>query len=152
MQPSTVALIGAGVAVIGTLGGVVIGQQMSKNAQKDQWRRDNVRQECRELLGQLSVTLFAFIDWANAVRFEAHHAKASENAVAVTQQYNKAVVNLHRNFGSRLLIANEIINAKIAARWQSEVIDPYLADYNDGKLDIAYQALVAEIVEIGLKA
>lgn len=33
MQPSTVALIGAGVAVVGTLGGVIIGQTMTRDAQ-----------------------------------------------------------------------------------------------------------------------
>jgi hypothetical protein len=67
MQPSTVALIGADVAVVGSLGGVINGQTMTRDAQHKQWRRDNVRQECRELLGQFSVSLFAFMDWIKII-------------------------------------------------------------------------------------
>lgn len=138
-------------AAIGPIIGLVIGNALQSRGQHKQWRRDNVRQECRELLGQLSATLFAFLDWVKVVRFEQHNGKASENAIVVTQQYSEAVVNLHRNLGSRLLIANEIKDAKIALRWQKEIIEAYLNDYDDEKLDVAYQNVIAEIVKIGLK-
>jgi hypothetical protein len=50
MQPSTVALIGALVAVVGTLGGGFLGQRMNKGAQREQWVRDKRKEESRELM------------------------------------------------------------------------------------------------------
>jgi hypothetical protein len=147
MQPSTVALIGAVVAVVGTLAGVVIGQTMTREAQHKQWRRDNVRQECRELLGQLSVCLFALIDWTRFLRYGGDSARSA----AVTQQYNSSVIDLHRNLGSRLLIANEIKKAEIKKRWDNATRS-HLEDYDEKKLDSAYESLVDDIVKIGLKS
>jgi hypothetical protein len=147
MQPSTVALIGAGVAVVGTLGGVIIGQTMTRDAQHKQWRRDNVRQECRELLGQLSVSLFALIDWTRSLR----HGEIKDQRAAASQQYDTSVIDLHRKLGSCLLIANEIKNTQIKKRWK-DATDDYLFDYDDKKLDSAYESMVDDIVKIGLKS
>ena len=146
MQPSTVALIGAVVAVVGTLGGVVIGQTMTRDAQHKQWRRDNARQECRELLGQLSVCLFALIDWTKMLR----NGGYSADSAAITQQYSSSVLDLHRNLGSRLVIANEIKKAQIKKRWAAVIAD-YLFDYDEEKLESAYESLVDDIVKIGLQ-
>jgi hypothetical protein len=147
MQSSTVALIGAGVAVVGTLGGVIIGQKMTRDAQHRYWLRDNVRQECRELLGQLSVCLFALVDWTRSVR----HGRDDAEHAAVTQQYRSSVVDLHRNLGSRFLIAHQIKTAQIKKRW-GEARDNYLFDYDDQKLETAYEILVDDIVKIGLQS
>ncbi len=150
MQPSTVALIGAGVAVVGTLGGVIIGQTMTRDAQHKQWQRDNVRQECRELLGQLSVSLFALIDWTRCLRVPHKSGEDNGQNAAVAEQYNSSVLDLHRILGSCLLIANEIKNTQIKKRW-ADALANYLFDYDEAKLDSAYESLVDDIVKIGLK-
>jgi hypothetical protein len=138
-------------AAIGPIIGLVIGNYFQTKGQHKQWRRDNVRQECRELLGQLSVNLFALIDWTRALRFENNSGKTNAATNAATENYDRAVVDLHRNLGSRLLIANEIKDAKISERWKAGLED-YLLDYNDEKLDAMYGSLVDDIVKIGLKA
>ena len=151
MQPSTIALIGAGVAVVGTLGGVIIGQTMTRDAQHKQWRRDNVRQECRELLGQLSVSLFALIDWTRSLRLPRQSGEENGQHAAAAQQYNSSVLDLHRSLGSCLLIASEIKNAQIKKRW-ADALSDYLFDYDEKKLNSAYESLVDDIVKIGLKS
>jgi hypothetical protein len=145
MEQQTVTLVVAGLGIAGTLGGAVVGNFFQSRGQHQQWRRDNVRQECRELLGQLSVNLFAFIDWHKSVTSE---ARGPQVAMFV-KQYDGAVVDLHRNFGSRILIAKEIRKARIQERWNA-ALNSY--DGDNTKLDAAYGKIAAEIVDIGLNA
>jgi hypothetical protein len=130
---------------IGPLVGLVIGAFLQARAQHQQWRRDNIRQECRELLGQLSVNLFAFIDWQKSMAGR----EVGLHAATVASHYSDAVLDLHRNFRSRILIADELKKANIPKRWEAAV------DYFDGdlkKLNTEYDQLTEEIVKIGLKA
>lgn len=150
MPSSIVALIGAVVAVLGTLGGVIIGQTMTRDAQRKQWLRDNIRQECQELLGQLSVSFFALIDWTRSLRYLSTGDNDNDQTAASSRNYDASVLDLHRNLGSRLLIANEIKNVQISQRW-SEAVKNYLFDYDDIKLNSAYESMVDDIVKIGLK-
>jgi hypothetical protein len=147
MQQETVTLIVAALGISGTLISGILGQRMSRNSEHEQWRRDNIRQECRELLGQLSVCLFALIDWTRSVRFP--NQKDSGKNAAIAQQYDSSVLDLHRNLGSRLLIANEIKKAQIKKRWKDAGED-YGKDYDEQKLNSVYEKLVDKIVEIGL--
>jgi len=133
-------------AAAGPLVGLVVGAWLQARGQLQQWRRDNVRQECRELLGQLSVNLFAFIDWNKSVRFPTD----PETAVALHRQYDNAVLDLHRNLGSRILIANEIRGAAIAFRWKN-ALNNFTTDHDESKLNAEYEELVEDIVGIGLK-
>jgi hypothetical protein len=150
MQPSTVALVGAGVAVVGTLGGVVIGQSMTSNAQQKQWRRDNVRQECRELLGQFSVSVFALVAWLRYLNPSYKNSTHDGDGEAIRRQYSASVLDLHRNLGSRVLIAIQIKEAQIGARWKTAV-EAFQSDDDEVALEAAYQGLVDDIVQIGLK-
>jgi hypothetical protein len=144
MDQQTVTLIVAGLGIAGTLAGAIVGNVFQSRIQHQQWRRDNARQECRELLGQLSVNLFSFIDWHKSAR--AGHS--GPQAAAVTQQYSNAVLDLHRNLGSRILIAKELRRARIKERWRSAI---GMYDGDEKKLDDEYEKLVEDIVNIGLK-
>jgi hypothetical protein len=146
MQQEHFTLVVAGLGIAGTLGGVVVGNYFQTRGQHQQWRRDNVRQECRELLGQLSVNLFAFIDWNRSLRF----GPADRIAANLAKQYDNAVLDLHRNLGSRLLIAIEIKNAGIAKRWKT-ALESFEHDNDEEKLNAEYERIVSDIVNIGLK-
>jgi hypothetical protein len=132
-------------AAVGPLVGLGFGTWLQARGQHQQWRRDNVRQECRELLGQLSVNLFAFIDWHRSVSSD----RVGPQAAIFAKQYSDAVLDLHRNFGSRILIAKEIRKARIQERWKT-ALDSYSKTPN--RLDDEYESIVEDIVNIGLKA
>jgi hypothetical protein len=132
-------------AAIGPLVGLGFGAWLQARGQHTQWRRDNIRQECRELLGQFSVNLFAFIDWQKSVLL----GKVDATPAAVAE-YDRAVLDLHRNLGSRLLIATEIKDMRIAARWEA-ALDRFRKHSDENELNAAYQSVIDDIVTIGLK-
>jgi hypothetical protein len=131
-------------AAVGPLLGLVVGAWLQARGQHQQWRRDNVRQECRELLGQLSVNRFAFINWRKSMA--AH--EVGPHATALEDRYSDAVLDLHRNLHSRILIANDLKRANIPNRWDATL------EHFDGdlrKLNAECDQLTEEIVQIGLK-
>ena len=132
-------------AAVGPLLGLVVGAWLQARGQHQQWRRDNVRQECRELLGQLSVNLFAFVDWRKSIAGR----DVGPQAAIFAQQYSDAVLDLHRNFGSRILIADELKKANIRIRWEATTGG---FDGDLKKLNAEYEKLAEEIVKIGVKA
>ena len=147
MQQNTITLIVAGMGIAGTLGGTFIGTLFQGRAQHQQWKRDNVRQECRELLGQLSVNLFTFIDWHRTTQ----PGGARPDAAMIQKQYSDAVLDLHRNLGSRILIASALKEAKIQQRWD-HALSAYYKDRDEKKLEIEYQNIADDIVKIGVSA
>ncbi len=145
MEQQTVTLVVAGFGIAGTLGGTILGNLFQSHGQHQQWRRDNVRQECRELLSQLSVNLFTFVEWRKTLL----GPNVGPQAATATKEYSGAVFDLHRNFGSRILIADELNRANIQKRWNAAV------DLFDGdlkKLNAEYENLREDIVKIGRKA
>ncbi|HMH13505.1 MAG TPA: hypothetical protein VK578_10395 [Edaphobacter sp.] len=141
MQQEAITLIVAGLGIAGTLGGTIVGNVFQARGQHQQWRRDNIRQECRELLGQLSVNLFAFIDWQKSLAAR----EDGPRAAIISNQYSNAVLDLHRNFGSRILIADELNKAKIRDRWKSATDD---FDGDLKKLNAEYEKIAEEIAKI----
>jgi hypothetical protein len=131
-------------AAVGPLIGLMVGAWLQARGQHQQWRRDLIRQECRELLGQLSVNLFAFIDWRRSILGR----DVGPQAAIFAKQYGDAVLDLHRNFRSRILIADELKRASIPNRWNA-ALDSFDGDFK--KLNAEYDQLAEEIVQIGLK-
>jgi len=147
MDAVTASLIGTGVGIVGTLSATIVGNLFQVRGQHQQWRRDNIRQECRELLGQLSVTLFATIERQRS----AVTGDLSPNAEAIIRQHYNAVLDLHRNLGSRILISREIRKARIKDRW-AEAATAHLKDNDEKKLTQEYEAIAEEIRKFGVEA
>ena len=143
MDQQTVTLVVAGLGIAGTLAGTVVGNAFQARGQHQQWRRDNVRQECRELLGQLSVNRFAFIDWHKSIV-----GPVGSHTTMFANQYGDAVLDLHRNFQSRILIAEELKRANIQKRWNA-ALDSFDGDLK--KLNAECDQLAEEIAKIGRK-
>jgi len=132
-------------AAVGPLLGLVVGAWLQAKGQHQQWRRDNIRQECRELLGQLSVNLYAFIEWRKSIVGR----EVGPHADTLANQYSGAVLDLHRNFRSRILIAEQLKKANIPNRW-SAAVDSFDGDLK--KLNAEFDKITEEIAKIGLKA
>jgi hypothetical protein len=54
MQQGTVTLIVASVGIAGSLGGVLLGQHMTRSWQQRQWPMDQRKDEFRELIAALA--------------------------------------------------------------------------------------------------
>jgi hypothetical protein len=67
------------------------------------------------------------------------------------EKYKHDVIDLHRNLGSRILIADDIKKAKVKERWRTAV-QAYGEDRNLEKLDREYESLVEDITTIGKRA
>jgi hypothetical protein len=107
MQPSTIALIGAVVAVGGTLGGVFLGQRMTKDAQREQWIRDNRKEESRELMIALAESLrTALMMYPGAV---------------LNLDQKRLIVETHSNamraIRSRIFIVDVILKVDAETKW-----------------------------------
>jgi hypothetical protein len=69
MEPTTPALIGTGVAAFGIVsafGGVLMGQRMARNTQREQWLKDCRKEEFKELLSVLTKSFAVICDGYSA--------------------------------------------------------------------------------------
>jgi hypothetical protein len=86
-------------AAVGPIVGIRYGQELAKRWQKEQWLRENRKQECRELL-------------------DAMHQYSV--VTSLTPNNTKEVAgNLIAVFGSRIFIADDLRKSKLAERWPS---------------------------------
>jgi hypothetical protein len=135
MQPSTVALIGAVVAVAGTLAGVFLGQKMNKDAQRDQWVRDNRKEESRELM----------IALAESLRVE---LMMYPGAVLSSDQ-QRLIIETHSNamqvIRSRIFIVDVIIRADIETKW-GLAIKAHQDSFHPAPLGQAFNEIRLEVV------
>jgi hypothetical protein len=112
MDAVTTSLIGAGVALFGIVsafGGVLIGQRMARSTQREQWLRDNRKQEYRELLSSLSDTFLLIIKHGTEVK------EPGEIANNVASARRELFTTLH----DRIFIAKEIKGAGIWEKWRA---------------------------------
>jgi hypothetical protein len=150
MDQRTATIIVAGLGIAGTLTSGVVAQWMSRNAQHEQWRRDNISQECRELLGQLSVSMLALRDWFRYLKRVPGLGFYNDQAKAIEERYEQSTLDLHRNLGSRLLIANQMRHLNIVGRWKAAE-ESFIYNNDEEKLSSDYEGLVEDIVKIGLR-
>jgi len=135
MQPSTVALIGAGVAVAGTLSGVFLGQRMTKDAQREQWVRDNRKDESRELMIALADSLRVELTmYAGAV---------------IGPDQERVIVETHSNamrvIRSRIFIVDVVVKADIETKW-AEAIKAHQHSLDVGPLGRTFNEIRLAVV------
>jgi hypothetical protein len=100
-------------AVVGSLGGVVLGRYLATRAQKQQWILDSKKEEYRELLSTLSQCYHVLLDFHTPLV-----AHGPEEQRAVHAQELKAVTVIQ----DRLFICDEVERMKIFNRWRAAVL------------------------------
>ncbi len=64
MEGTIIAIVGFATTLAGSLGGVFVGQRMSRSARREQWLLDATKQEYRELSSAFST---AYMAWVGAL-------------------------------------------------------------------------------------
>ena len=96
------------ITVIGTLGGVFLGQYYGGKSQREQWLRDNKKEECRELLTALSSASIALAYWYGAIDDIRGQITVLGNIEIRKQEYVKANTLLQMILIDRLFISKEV--------------------------------------------
>jgi hypothetical protein len=141
MQQSTITLVVAVVGITGTLGGVVLGQWMSRSWQREQWLLDNRKQEFHELVSALTSTVVDVI-----VYKEARDAK-SERA---PEFLNKIIDTHHQVYNviaDRIYIAKDVKALNIIDRY-IEILRELRESTDDSGPADRMSELIIEIVAV----
>ena len=62
MEQETVTVVVAGLGIVGTLFGSVVGHFLSRSSQREQWMRDRMHEEFQELLRALAASMHAEVE------------------------------------------------------------------------------------------
>jgi hypothetical protein len=121
MEPTTAALLGTGVAAFGIVaafGGVLMGQRMARNTQREQWLRDSRKQEFKELLTVLTKSFAVICDAYSAL------VQDSATQVAVRDAEMLAVITIR----DRVYIAEDIKRLNIYKIWR-DAVNEFIEDH-----------------------
>ncbi|MBS1806457.1 MAG: hypothetical protein JST28_24185 [Acidobacteria bacterium] len=112
-------------AAVGPMVGIMVGYLLTSRQQLRQWKRDNVKQECREIVEGLTDFRFALhAAWGpTEVRKEEDLTQS-----AVRDEFRNRGIELQRMLASRILINDEIRKSRMASRL-SDAIDVFKASY-----------------------
>ena len=108
MQQETVTLVVAGMGIVGTLGGSVVGHLLSRSTQREQWERDCRKEEFRELLRALSDHFTILREFERLT----YHQTPEER-----EKLTDAEANFFRIVHSRIYIADDVDQLNIKNRW-----------------------------------
>lgn len=108
MQQSTVTLIVAGLGIVGTFGGSMVSQFLTRATTRQQWLMDNKKQEFRELLTALSA---AYMKLAQIAAPDEVHPPE------LKQQADTLKVEAYRILRDRLYIAEEVAQVGALDLW-----------------------------------
>lgn len=141
MQQSTATLIVGVVGILGTLGGIVIGQQMARSWQRQQWLLDKKIEEYRELLASLSETFTV-------------HIQMRHLGVPLDSASQRKLADLEaksfRTIRDRILVAKEIREAKILEDWRSALAQ-FEQALNRKQFSADFHAISDSIVKLAIQ-
>jgi ABC-type siderophore export system fused ATPase/permease subunit len=114
MQGTIIAIAGFATTLAGTLGGVVIGQRMSRSSQREQWLLDTTKQEYRELLSAFSTAHMAF-----QRLYEPGNVSSEQDQ----RQCSAVELDSYRVLRDRLYTAVELEREDIRRRWAEALVN-----------------------------
>lgn len=136
MTHDWVTLAVAGVGVVGSLSGVLIGQRVSQSWQRERWLLDQRTQEFRELLDALADSLRAsLMMYAGAIL-----EPEKQREIVETQ------ANTMRVIRSRIFVIEEVVRLNIELRW-GNALNRHRQDLDIEKLATVFNELRLEIVK-----
>lgn len=107
MATEYITLIIAGVGIIGSLSGVVMGQRMSRSWQREQWVQDRRTEEFRELLDALANSLGVALTM---------HSEVHSQEEKVRELMNSHM-NALRVIRSRIFVLEDVTAMGLELRW-----------------------------------
>lgn len=140
MAQEYIILIVCGLGIGGSLGGVILGQQMSRSWQREQWRLDRRLEEFRELLDAIADGRRVTLTW----RVGAILGEGMQREVLATSSHTMQVIR------NRVFILHEVIQFRIEERWTAAVSE-YIRTYNTDKLGSVFNEIREQIVNASQK-
>jgi hypothetical protein len=124
----------------GPLIGILVGHHLTRSWQREQWRRDNRKQEYRELLSCLSNA------YTHMVRFGSGHGWPDE----IHQRVEEVKTESFRVLRDRIFIAEEIKKSGIMELW-AKVFHSFGTFGQSGLLDPSeFEDLIRQIVTLAI--
>lgn len=130
------ALAVAGIGVVGSLSGVLIGQRISQSWLREQWVLDRRTEEFRQLLDGLANSL-----WASLMMYTGAVLDAEKQRDIIEAQ-----ANAMRVIRSRIFVIEEVVRLNIELRWGT-ALNRHRQDLDIEKLATVFNELRMEIVK-----
>jgi hypothetical protein len=137
MQQETVTLIVAGIGIFGTLGGIVVGNLLTRSWQRTQWLMDQRKDEFRELIKGLDDAMRALME-RDTTRFDLTPAERRDRA--------RSSSDFHQIIRTRLFTADDIQTIGLERGWQ-DVVDKYMSEGSTELFQMRYDSLVKALVK-----
>ena len=128
-------------AALGPLVGVRYGQELAKRWQKEQWIKENARQECRELITVMADTFSVYLKC-----FGPSNIPGPPSSGEILEQ-ERALKDSLEIFYSRLFISDQLLKLKIRDRWIA-ALSGYEKSKDAKKFTNDYGTLIAEVRNI----
>lgn len=142
MQQSTVTLIVAGIGILGTLGGIVVGHLLTRSWQRKQWLLDCRKQEFKEVVTAMSAYVIEHMHYVAAQGTDAAQSK---------QSYIEAAKAAGKVLSNRIYIHADLERHRIPHRFL-DVMDNFREAGKDfGAPSDKVSELIAEVISIALK-
>jgi hypothetical protein len=114
MQDHTFTIIVAGVGIVGTLGGIVIGHTLTRSEQRRQWLMDRRKEQFQELLDKLTQAFLALVVKVQGLKRGGLSKKESDDE---RERHEKAL----RVIMNRIYIAEDLRKRGLYDEWTDEL-------------------------------
>jgi hypothetical protein len=144
MDAVSATLIGTGVAAFGigaAFAGVLIGQRMARNTQRQQWILDNRKTEYRELLTAISESLRLGLSLNPGLGFSGEEDRKAVEANAMSM----------RVIRDRIFIADMVESMNLEERWAMAIMK-HRRTYDASALITAYREVSDELVKLAVES
>jgi hypothetical protein len=140
MPQAEATLIVAGLGILGTLVGVVVGHMLSRSWQRKQWVLDNRKQEVQELLSALSETISA--QMMTNLPFGSMDP-ADRNRIVEAQARS------FRSIRTCVFLARDLDRIQLEQNWV-KALGAFEEDRDTGELNTAFIRLRDQLLQIVL--
>jgi hypothetical protein len=141
MDQQTVTMVVSGLGIGGTLGGIVLGQYLTRSWQREQWFLDRRKEEFRELLSALTRSYSTITQLTPSLK---SLSERQQQAMDEAEATALAVVQ------DRIFIAMDVQELNVLQRWKGVVTSakkPRVADDSERR----FHELNTDIIVAALK-
>jgi hypothetical protein len=143
-------------AGVGPLVGLLTGTFLQMRIARNQWLRDNRKQECRELMGALSAASVALGYWYLGVsqlqsRFGVVDEHLNQAVAERLKHYIDLNTTLQMLFVDRLFIYEEVRDAEIRDRWNA-IVDEHGKTMDYAQLKVDTEAICSVIRNMAVRS